>query len=92
MATTLQDDKSVRQAFEVEQIATRRNYTFEWDPILGKLIVWDTSRGVGKKYFDEDNTDGAWDRFKDIYQQSLRNFQAPFLGWVNPDTIEPLDE
>jgi hypothetical protein len=88
--------QEIRQAFEVEQIATRRNYTFEWSPEKGKLLVWDTSRGVGKKYFDEDASETAYDRFKQIYETSIsmrgEGLLAPFLGWVNPDTIQPLDE
>jgi hypothetical protein len=88
--------QEIRQAFEVEQIATRRNYTFEWNPEKKKLIVWDTSRDVHKKYFDEDATETAYERFCEIYKTSIsmkgEGLKAPFLWWVDPDTVKALGE
>lgn len=83
----------VCQAFEVEQITTRKkNYTFIWEPERKAIEVYDTSRGVGKRFFDKDDTPIAWERFSNIYKESLRSFDAPFLGFVDPDTIELLEE
>lgn len=91
-------DRSKRMAFEVERkrivSGLRENFTFIWEPEMQAIQVFETSRQVGKKFFDEDKTENAFERFVDIYKQSLEAsiWKGVFLGWVDPDTIEPLEE
>jgi hypothetical protein len=98
--TTLQP-KTERQAFEIERITDRSNFVFIWEPEKGPhgtIEVWDTSRSViarhGRKgkYWDKDDSETAYQRFCDIYNDSIRSFATPFLGWVDPDTIVPIEE
>lgn len=109
-----------RQAFEVENVQTRENFTQVYEPELKEIQFFNTSRGVGKKlelvYREKDgdliptfckdfvlgemapNPLGcktAYTYFTALYEKSLnivKSHPIVFLGWVDPDTIEPLDE
>ena len=100
--TVFQDNRAVRQAFEVEKILTagpheghRANFTYEWDAENQRMLVWDTSRGVGKKSSETINSEDAWESFRKAYNDALTTFdfqKGILIGWVDPDTIEPIDD
>jgi hypothetical protein len=113
--------EEIRQAFEIEDISSRKNFTFEYDPILKMVIMHNTSRGVGKRFdfaykevnrrvygdclspIDDEgqyksgftvnplNCKTAWEYFQKLRIKPTdgRHF---ILGFVDPDTIQPLDE
>lgn len=107
----------VRQAFEVEDIGTRENYTLVYEPISKRVEFYNTSRGIGRRldlvYQEQDgclvpktedkgylinlNPLGcreAYEYFRKLYSHSAgltaTYSDICFLGWVDPDTIEPL--
>lgn len=104
-----------RQAFEVENIRNRNNFTFVFEPTTKQVDMFDTSRQVGKRLEMTYREKGglllpvggprnanmnpldcfhAYDYFKALYDKSLRGLSGDicFLGWVDPDTIQPLAE
>ena len=97
------DDKT-RCAFEVEDVQTRKNYSFVYEPASGIINMFNTSRGEGNQLLTSmpnDSNDkpdfpfkckNAYDYFIYMYGKSLRDGRICFLGWVTPDTFVPLEE
>lgn len=96
----------VKKAFEVEDINTRKNYTFVLDE--GRVFMYDTSRGSGNNLMTimpYDNAepekslfpfecDTAEEYYNHIYKKSLgkeSTFPIYFLGYVDPETFQPLE-
>jgi hypothetical protein len=102
----------VRQAFEVEDISRRENYTFVYEPEAKSVELYNTSRGIGRRLqfiyqesgghlfpseeeckMDPHDCKTAYAYFQTLLNKS-RTFPAAmtmcFLGWVDPDSIEPL--
>jgi hypothetical protein len=48
---SLQPD-NVRQAFEVEDVRTRKNFTFVYEPTMKQVDMFNTSRSVRGKRLD----------------------------------------
>lgn len=94
-------NKYTWQAFEVEDIGRRENYTFEYNPYDQAVNMYDTSRGVGKKLKMRKTKEfpfeceTAYDYFKYLCEKSLKfepDNDIYFLGWVHPVTVQPLAE
>lgn len=96
----------VKKAFEVEDINTRKNYTFVLDE--DRVFMYDTSRGSGNNLMTimpYDNAepekslfpfgcDTAEEYYNHIYKKSLgeeSTFPIYFLGYVDPETFQPLE-
>lgn len=93
-----------KKAFEVEDIGTRKNYTFVLD--APHVFMYDTSRGSGNRLLTtmpEDNAapdeslfpfgcDTAEEYYDHMHQKALgkeSTFPIYFLGFVNPETFQP---
>lgn len=91
-----------RKAFEVEDINTRENFTFVYNPYDKSVKLYDTSRGKGKVLLTNHKKDfpfeckTAEEYFNYLYRKSIglieHDYEIYFLGWVDPDTIQPLAE
>jgi hypothetical protein len=107
--------ETVRQAFEVEDIYRRTNFTFVYEPTTKQVDLFETSRGVGKRLDMSYREQGgflmpiggpsgavtnplgctnAYKYFVTLYGKSINTFTGGivFLGWVDPDTIQPIAE
>lgn len=93
-------DRYTYQAFEIEDVERRENYTFVYNPYDQSVEMYNTSRKVGKQLktrhtknfpFEQET---AYKYFKHLYNKATGMKVHPFyfLGWVHPDTIEPLVE
>lgn len=88
------------RAYECEHIPYKACYTFVYYEDKDMMHVYDTSRDVeGKKRLIQ-RFDGT-KKAKGIWMGNLKNWSNPlrmiaegkvFLGWVDPKTIEPLDD
>ena len=97
------EDKFTYQAFEVEDIHARENYTYVYNPYEQSVEMYDTSRNVigGKKLvgrkvkeFNE-QCETAYDYYKYLHAQSHTiDPERPvvILGYVHPETIYPIAE
>lgn len=95
--------KLYKQGFEVEDIGTRKNYTFVYDPFSQAVIGYDTSINTvpsnkqifkyTKEFPFECKT--AYDYFLYLYGKSTK-FESDnntyFLGWINHYTFRPLED
>jgi hypothetical protein len=92
-----QDDKNVRQAFEIEMMTpsgNRVNYTYEWNAQKQTLVYWNTTRDF-RQQFGQAGQEGAWEVFKGNYERSIKSYsfaEGIFIGWVDPVTMEPIED
>lgn len=94
------NDRYTYQAFEIEDVERRENYTFVYNPYDQSVELYNTSRNVGRQLktrhtrnfpFEQET---AYRYFKYLYNKAtgMKDHPFYFLGWVHPDTIEPLAE
>lgn len=91
-STKFEDNIEVRQAFEVEQLTTRLNFTYVWEPENKTLLKYHTNYGMKRVLLEEDNSEGAWEKFKKCYEKATKDRVEIFLGWVHPDTNQPVED
>lgn len=94
-------NKYILQAFEVEDINTRQNFTFKYNPYDESVTTIDTTINKPSKVIIFYNKDfpfeckSAYDYFVYLYNKSLThkdNTNIFFIGWVNPSNYLPIDE
>ena len=99
------EDKFTYQAFEVEDLHARENYTYVYNPYDQSVEMYDTSRNeaggsikklVGRKR-DEfpGDCETAYDYYKSLHEEAHKiDPERPvvILGYVHPETIYPLAE
>lgn len=94
-------DKYALQAFEVEDIHTRKNFTYVYNPYDQSVEMYDTSRDVGRKLIGRKNKEfhedceTAYEFYQHLYKKSFEidpDRPIVFLGYVNPFSIQPLAE
>ncbi|WP_440650287.1 hypothetical protein [Bacillus subtilis] len=99
-------DQYTRQAFEVEDIGRRDNYTFIYNPYDQSVETYDTSRkdsglGFKRKLVGRSvkefpfECDSAYSYFVELYRKATLfegNNDIYFIGWVHPDHGYSLDE
>ncbi len=99
-------DQYTRQAFEVEDIGRRNNYTFIYNPYDQSVETYDTSRKdsglgfkrklVGRSVKDFPfECDSAYSYFVELYRKATLfegNNDIYFIGWVHPDHGYSLNE
>ena len=106
MRAGLQDEHTP-QAFEVEDIRERKNYTLKYIP-NNMVCMIDTSRNGNKKVLSEFPEDThsefttpfpfdcktAYEYFVHMYNKALNTVSTGivFLGWVDIHTYEPIEE
>lgn len=98
-------NNETEQAFEVEDIKKRKNYTFHYRPNDSVLMV-DTSLGSHENILCEFPADTnkesitafpfgcktSYEYFVHMYNKALHGTEIVFLGWVDPKNYKPLEE
>lgn len=95
----------MKKAFEVEDILDRTNYSFVLDK--DKVYLYNTSINhtpIVMFTFPDDTDNIIFDSlfpfgcesseeyFDYVYNKALNDTEVCFLGWVDSDTFEPLEE
>ncbi|MDY8021087.1 hypothetical protein [Paenibacillus polymyxa] len=95
-------NKYHKQAFEIENVNTRKNYSYAYNPYDQSVCCYDTSinqipankRIMAFKDSFPFECATAYDYFVYIYKRSTSMKDLPwcFLGWVNPTSFKPIED